>query len=62
MDATSAMTTDLSEDDLRLVRWLIAGHQNERDDDVQRLFRKCGRILESKKKHIGEELKDATML
>lgn len=43
------MSSDkLSDDDLRLVRWLIAGHQNERDEDVQKLFNKCGRILESK--------------
>ncbi len=39
---------NLTDDEVRLVRWLIAGHQNERDADVQRLFRKCERILESR--------------
>ncbi len=41
-------TPTLSDDDLRLVRWLVAGHQNERDADVQKLFRKCERIIESR--------------
>jgi hypothetical protein len=40
---------EFNDEDMHLVRWLIAGHQNERDEDVQRLFRKCQRILESRK-------------
>ena len=39
----------LTDDDLRLVKWLIAGHHNERDEDVQALRAKCERILEQRK-------------
>lgn len=39
----------LTDDDLRLVKWLIAGHPNERDADVAALRAKCERILEQRK-------------
>lgn len=39
----------LTDDDLRLIKWLIAGHPNERDADVQALRTKCERILEQRK-------------
>lgn len=38
----------LTDDDLRLVKWLIAGHPNERDNDVQALRAKCERILKQR--------------
>jgi hypothetical protein len=40
------MADELSNDNLRLVKWLIAGHDNQMDDDVQRLRAKIDRILE----------------
>jgi hypothetical protein len=39
----------LTDDDLRLVKWLIAGHPNEKDEDVQALRAKAEHILEDRK-------------
>ena len=36
--------------ELHLIQWLTAGHPNERDEDVQKLVKKCARIMEQRKK------------
>ena len=36
---------ELTYDEMHLIRWLIAGHPNQKDEDVQKLNRKMERLL-----------------
>lgn len=41
---------EFTDNDLHLIQWLTAGHPNERDEDVQKLVKKCARIMNQRKK------------